>query len=265
MLREAAFAGQFYPGTREKLEKNLSELSEQAGKGEHNCSVVVAPHAGYIYSGKTAAFAYAALKNAKTYFIISPNHTGLGDEISIYPTGTWETPLGKIEINGELSRCFAEKLEIEFDDVAHAGEHSLEVQLPFLQHNFSGFKIVAITLATDDLGKLKKIAKAIYDCSKWEDVAVIASSDFTHFEPEEAAREKDLSAVKLVEGIEVENFHKLVLSNKMSICGFSAIVVAMEFCRLSGIEKGRLLKYATSADCSGDCSSVVGYAAISFK
>lgn len=269
MNREAAFAGSFYPADAKKLEEMLAEFFSKAKKElakKQKTRCIIAPHAGYFYSGQTAAFSYAAVKKAKTFVILSPNHTGYGAQVSIWPEGTWETPLEKAKINSALSKKIAEALGTETDVEAHLGEHSIEVQLPFLQYLFkNSFDFVAITIATDNLAELKKLGTAIAETTKSEDIAVIASSDFTHFEPEESARKKDLAAIKFIEKIDADGFYKEVVSKSLSICGYATIIAAMQYCLSSKVFKtGRLFHYDSSATASHDKANVVGYAAIGF-
>ncbi len=269
MNRKAAFAGSFYPADTAKLKEMLESFFSKAKKElakKQKTACVAAPHAGYAYSGQTAAFSFAALKKAKTFVILSPNHTGYGARVSIFPEGEWETPLGKAKINSALSKKIAEALGIETDIEAHLGEHSIEVQLPFLQYLFKkDFDFVAITLATNNLAELKKLGTAIAETTKGIDVAVIASSDFTHYEPEESAKKKDLAAIKFVEKIDIKGFYKEVVEKNLSICGYAAIIAAMQYCLLrKEFKTGRLLYYDNSATASHDKASVVGYAAIGF-
>jgi len=268
MNREAAFAGSFYPADKKKLTAMLdgffSGVQKETKREKTGC--VVAPHAGYVYSGQTAAFSYSALKKAKTFVILSPNHTGYGRSISIWPDGEWETPLGKAKVNSALSKKIAEALGTETDTEAHLGEHSIEVQLPFLQHSFgNNFDFVAITLGTGNLAGLERLGKAIAEKTNGMAVAVIASSDFTHFETEESAKKKDLAAIKFIEKIDIEGFYSEVGEKQLSICGYAAIIAAMKYCvSAKGFKKGRLLHYDSSATASRDKANVVGYAAIGF-
>jgi AmmeMemoRadiSam system protein B len=269
MQRTTVFAGQFYPSNKktlaENIDKYLANAKKEIGKSQkEKTNIVIAPHAGYIYSGQTAAYSFSVLEKAKTFIILSPNHTGIGREISIYPSGEWLTPLGKIKINNTLSKKIAEAMETETDETAHIGEHSIEVQLPFLQELFGSkeFEIVAITLATQSLEKLKKLAKAIAELTEKESVSIIASSDFTHFESLDSARQKDTAAIKLIEKLNVEAFFEKVEQEQLSICGYETITTAMEIARKKGKKTARLLHYDSSASASKDTTSVVGYAAI---
>lgn len=265
-MREAAFAGQFYPCARNALAEQIAGFFAGTGGKTHDAIAVVSPHAGYPFSGGVAAFSFSALRKASTYVVVSPNHTGIGEEISVFPPGEWETPLGRVKIDGKLAKKIAGGLGIGFDEVAHAGEHSIEVQLPFLQHLHGGdFRLVAITIAAHDFGVLKQLGEVLHRSAGGADAAFVASSDFTHYERDEITRRKDAEAIRLVEKMDAGGFHRLVLERRLSICGFAPICAVMECCRLEGIKAGKLLKYDTSASATGETGNTVGYASISFK
>lgn len=263
MLREAAFAGSFYPSSKEEVEKQISDFFNEVQGVSESTSVVIAPHAGYIYSGKVAAYAYSALKKFDTYIILSPNHTGLGEVISIYPAGEWETPLGKISVDDEVADAIAEKMGVERDPIAHIQEHSIEVQLPFIQKKFAGAKIVPITIGTSDAEVLEELGEVIFEVCGSR-VGVIASSDFSHQLLIEKAEELDMLALEFIKAGDIEGFSQIVRDKMMSICGYPGIVVAMHYCKKIGLVRGKLLKYDTSASETGDATAVVGYAAVGF-
>lgn len=188
-LREAAVAGSFYPKEKARLSADISGFFSNAGKAARDASVVVAPHAGYVYSGATAAHSFASLREHRTYVILSPNHTGLGEVVSVYPDGEWETPLGRVKVDSKAGSKISEILGIGQDTVAHIQEHSVEVQLPFLQSTFKKFSIVPVTIMANDLETLKEIGNTIWGvCGS--DVGIIASSDFSHYVPADEARKK---------------------------------------------------------------------------
>lgn len=259
--RQASVAGAFYPGQKEALCKQIEGFFAGLSKEEKsNC--VVAPHAGYVYSGKTAAYSFNALQESKTFVILSPNHRGLGPAISVSDADAWQTPLGNVPVDTNLREKLIEKLGIETDDLAHVQEHSIEVQLPFLLFLFKRFSILPITLMEHRLPELAKLAKGLAELKG--NFSLIASSDFSHFVQLQTAKEKDIAAIEKINKLDVEGFHKMVLEQRLSICGFAAIVAAMQYCKILGFKKGKLLHYNTSATASGDEASVVGYAAIGF-
>ncbi|MEM0359824.1 MAG: AmmeMemoRadiSam system protein B [Candidatus Diapherotrites archaeon] len=259
--RMPAVAGQFYPKSESQLKKTLENLFLNA-KTTPSSRAIIAPHAGYIYSGRTAALAHARLEKAETFVLLGPNHTGLGPSISVSESSEWITPLGRIKTDAVIAKKIIEKSAAEFDLLAHIGEHSLEVQLPFLQYRFGEFKIVPLTIASCSLKELLELGNAIAELKG--DIAVIASSDFSHFIPLKKAKEKDLEAIELALKVNPEGFHSLVSQKNLSICGHNAITVLLQYCKKKGLKKGELLEYCTSADRTGDQSSVVGYAGIAF-
>ncbi|HLD58454.1 MAG TPA: AmmeMemoRadiSam system protein B [archaeon] len=263
-LRESSVAGMFYPKQKNVLEKQLTDFFKGLKK-ESKTSAVIAPHAGYEYSGKTAAVSFNALAKAKTFILLGPNHTGLGSAISISNADCWETPLGKIEVDSETRKKLLEKLSLEADDLAHLQEHSIEVQLPFLQFLFSGFKIVPISIMATNFSKLIELGNSLAEICKEENVSIIASSDFSHFLPLENAREKDLDAISFIEKLDIKGFYGRVMEKRLSICGFAPITALMQYCRQKAFKKARLLKYDSSATATKDTGNVVGYAAISFE
>ncbi|MFH1895620.1 MAG: AmmeMemoRadiSam system protein B [archaeon] len=266
MNRNAILKGSFYPKEKKEIEKQLNSFYSKT-KTTKKTDYIIAPHAGTIYSGQTATWSYSLLNKPETVVILSPNHTGYGEEISVYPEGCWETPLGTTTVDSEAVEKITEFFpEARKDEIAHLQEHSIEVQLIFLQHLFKGFKIVPITLMTENPEKLEKLAQAIIYAEKTtgKKFTVIASSDFTHFEPEEKAKEKDFKAIELIKKLDVKAFHELVEKERLSICGHSPIEVLMNYCKTKGIKKAELIDYSNSGKITGDYSSVVAYASIGF-
>ncbi len=264
MKRQLGVSGNFYPENREELESALKEFLEAAPESPKS-RCVIAPHAGYFYSGKTAAFAYKALGKTKSFVILGTCHTGVGSEISVSNTANWVTPLGKTEIDSELRDSLLEILGIEADALAHIGEHSCDVQIPFIQFLFPKAKILPIVVGTQDIGKLEALGNALFEAQKGKSVSVVASGDFSHYIPEKEARKKDLEAIELIEKMDIAGFHSLVTEKQLSICGLAPFTAAMFFAKKLEVTKAKLLKYDTSASTSGDTDRVVGYAAIAFE
>jgi len=266
MNREAILQGSFYPKEKKEIEKQLSEFFSNT-KTTKKTDLIISPHAGTIYSGQTAAHSFSLLNKPETAIILSPNHTGYGEEISVYPKGKWLTPLGETEVDEKAVEKITEFFpEAKKDETAHLQEHSIEVQLIFLQYLFKDFKIVPITLMTENSEKLEKLAEALIETEKatGKKFTVIASSDFTHFESEEKAKEKDFKAIELIKKMDVKGFHELVESQRLSICGHSPIEVLMSYCKKKDIIKAELIKYNTSGEKTGDKTNVVAYASIGF-
>jgi len=265
-MRDPIVAGYFYPSDKKELEKMLEKFFEKARtevKERESAMGIVAPHAGYIYSGLTAAYAYAALprKLKKTIVIIGPNHTGYGSEVSVYPGGKWKTPLGEVEIDEDfvddlIRNCrFAEK-----DEAAHMYEHSIEVQLPFLQFLYgSNFKIVPICLMNQSLEVAESLADAFIRINK--EFIVVASSDLNHYESYEITQKKDMELIKAIISLDLKKFYKTLENLNVSACGYGAIAILMSLTKkLNG--KIELIKHSTSAETSKDYSAVVGYCAL---
>ena len=277
MIRPPVVAGSFYPLNKEMLLKQIEKcfshpLGPQKIEEDPNIVAAVAPHAGYIYSGPVAAWTYSKIKKAN-YIILGPNHTGLGPVFAVYPKGKWATPLGKVEVDEEFAKMLVDANPLlEFDVVAHDHEHSIEVQLPFLQYRFGNdFKFVPIAVLNyaptqDFLKKCESVATTIAsmvkESSKW---IVIASSDFTHYEPYDYAMMADNYYIKAIEALDATEFFARLEEKNASVCGFGPIAIAMIVAKKLGASKGVLLKYATSGDITGDTSNVVGYASIIFK
>ena len=261
-VRTEAVAGLFYPNTKEKITNKLNSFFKTLPK-ENKTSCIIAPHAGYDYSGQTAAIAFNALKKAPCFVILSPSHTGLGEAISVSAADSWQTPLGTIPVDKKAREELLEKLGIEADGVAHVQEHSIEVQLPFLQHQFKEFTILPVTIMAQDLEKLKELGNALAELKA--NISVIASGDFTHHEPLETAKEKDLKAIEKIKKLDLEGFYEMVVGQNMSICGLAPITALIQYCKKKEFKQGKLLKYDTSATSTEESSNVVGYAAIKFE
>lgn len=267
MIRRAVVAGQFYPGDKTSLLKMLETFFEQVGTVQKlDMKAAIVPHAGYIYSGKTAGSLYKLVsKDIETAIILGPNHTGLGSEYSIMQRGSWATPLGEVKIDEEVTEQLSKDAEMLEDDFeAHRREHSIEVHVPFLQYINPKIKIVPIVLAGHNLEKLKIIAEtiALVVKEKAKKILVIASSDMTHYEEAEEAREKDKHAIETIVALDDEKFIQTIKKYSVSMCGVLPCYVSMHFAKKMGSMSGKLIEYSNSGDVSGDYSSVVGYAAI---
>jgi AmmeMemoRadiSam system protein B len=268
-IRHPAVAGSFYPSDREKLSSQLNEFFSKAGQ-EQKCRIVVSPHAGYAYSGQGAANAIASLVPAKAFIILGPNHTGMGQEFSLMKEGVWKTPLGDTEVDSSIAKELIESGTAEPDDWAHASEHSIEVQLPFLQHRFgAGFSFVPVCImntgySDDFLEKVERLGKAIAEMMRGREIGLIASSDFSHFVPAKSAKRFDMEAIDKIKSLDAKGFFRTLQKNRASVCGFGPIAAAISAAKELGVEKAELLSYTNSGDVTGDHSSVVAYAAIGF-
>jgi len=274
-MRYEAFAGSFYTfdkkGLGQFIDKALQEANVDKGIAEHAVSFV-APHAGYIYSGRVAAYTYKAInimasaRKVDTFIIIGPNHTGYGTPISV-SAEDWHMPFGIVKNDLELSKLITEKSNyINLDESAHSNEHSIEVQLPFLQKTVENPKCVFICMGDQSIEASRELAKAVLDASKelGREIAIIASSDFNHYESAEVAKNKDMPAIEALLKLDYLEFNKRLEQSGDTACGFGPITVAAIFAKEKGAKSGHLLKYANSGDANGDYSSVVAYASIIF-
>jgi hypothetical protein len=226
---------------------------------------LLSPHAGYIYSGPVAGAAISKIKFRDTFIILGPNHTGKGKPLSIMTRGAWKTPLGEVQIDSELGgRLLATSSYLQEDSGAHLHEHSIEVQIPFLQYFKNDIEIVPIALAysTGEIYKQigKEIANAIKDSNKG--VVIIASSDMTHHESQESARRKDTQAIEAILDLNEDELLKRVGELNISMCGYAPAISLISAAKELGATQAELVKYQTSGDTTGDYSSVVGYAGI---
>jgi AmmeMemoRadiSam system protein B len=264
-MRSPAVAGQFYPRHPEDLNEELEDaFSDVVGGEALPIRGAVVPHAGYVYSGAVAAEVYARLPKRETYVLIGPNHHGLGLPVAL-SRDSWMTPLGVAECDLELADLLMGSI-IEVDESAHLYEHSLEVQIPFLQHRFEGFKILPICMGLQDEETAIEVGEAVGEAAKslGRDCTVIASSDFTHYEPQEEARRKDAQVIEAILRMDVAAVYKTVYGLNLSACGYGPISATITASKILGAKTGKLLRYSTSGDVIGDFSQVVGYGAIAF-
>lgn len=266
--RQPLVSGAFYPSDRRVLLKMLSSFISRSATKEA-CKAIICPHAGYIFSGKTAGLTYGRAEIPDTAIILGPNHTGFGPDYSISDADQWETPLGKTPLDKKLIRSLKEKCALLIEESsAHAGEHSIEVQLPFLQFINSNIKIVPFCLGghphNHAWGKIgKAIAEAV--CEHSQKVILIASSDLTHYESEQNAKEKDLKAIESIIEMNEQLLVRKVIEEDISMCGLAPVVTAITASKLLGARQAELVRYTTSAEASGNKEQVVGYAGIIIK
>ncbi len=267
MIREAIVAGKFYPDSPARLKEMIEGMVDERAKKEDAIGLV-SPHAGYVYSGSVSGAVVSLIKLKDTYIIIGPNHTGMGKPFSIMTQGAWKTPLGKVDIDTELAgRILASSRYLEEGSEAHRLEHSIEVQLPFLQYFGKQFKLVPIVLSYADINVYKEIGQAIAVAIKSirRKTIIIASSDMTHYETQNLAREKDNRAIEAILELNEDKLAKRIKDFNITMCGYAPVVSLITAARELGAGKAELAKYQTSGDVSGDYSSVVGYAGIIIK
>jgi len=267
MEREPIVAGQFYPASLKTLTDQIESFVE-IGIRKEKVKGVVSPHAGYIYSGKVAVEVFSKIEIPDTVVLIGPSHTGTGDMFALYPGGSWKTPFGSLVIDRELSESILKHSElISEDEQAHSYEHSLEVQLPIMQYFKKDFKIVPIVVSQTDIESCEKIAFAISEAIKdsKREILIVASSDMTHYEPEESAKGKDQKAIDAIIDLDEELLFNRIREYNISMCGYIPTVIMLAASKRLGAKEGELVKYMTSGDVSGDHDSVVGYAGVIVK
>ncbi|MHC1582288.1 MAG: MEMO1 family protein [Candidatus Syntropharchaeia archaeon] len=263
-MRKPAVAGQFYPGNPKELEEMLRYCFSDVVFEKEPVFGGVVPHAGYVYSGRVAAHVFSKLPEAETFVILGPNHHGIGSMVAL-STERWRTPLGEVDVDHEFIELLPKRI-IDTDETAHRYEHSIEVQIPFIQYMFSSFKIVPICMGMQDRETARDIGNELFEAISNYDrkVVFLASSDFTHYEPDEVARENDKYAIEPIIRLDVAEFYTRIYKRNVSACGVGPIASVMETVKKLGAGGGKLVKYETSGDVTGDRSSVVGYAGIVF-
>ncbi len=279
MVRMPVVAGSFYEGERDLLLRRLESCftgSEGPGRlpqgtpgNAREIKALISPHAGYVYSGAAAAHSYLRLfedGQPERIVIFGPNHTGLGAPIAV-STDDWETPLGTVSNDRALANMIINTNQYaQADSVAHGGEHSIEVQIPFLQFIFgSGISIVPIAIRTWDWAVIESLGKTVAALAEDMDILVIASSDFTHFESAKVARMKDFQALEYLEQMDPRGFLEFVHRHRISICGAGPIAAALVFANEVGAVQFNLLKYTHSGVVTGSDDSVVAYVAADFE
>jgi AmmeMemoRadiSam system protein B len=262
MQRQPAVAGYFYPGTRSELERQLSELLPEREK--IHADAIVVPHAGYIYSGAVAGEVYASVTLPDTFIILCPNHTGHGSDFDIYPGGEWLTPLGPAYVDQELVEELIQRFpRATKDGRAHVKEHSLEVQIPFLQYlKGNNIRFLPICVRQMRYEYLEELGQAVADIVKASrrEILVISSTDMTHYEPKESANRKDRLAITQIEQLNAKGLYDTIHKYDISMCGYLPTTSTIISANNLSCTKGTLVKYATSGDVTHDYQSVVGYA-----
>ena len=264
MVRNPVVSGKFYPRSPAQLESLIAGMLDK-GTVRDDVIGLILPHAGYTYSGLVTGATISRIRFKDTFIIMGPNHTGMGKSLSIMTKGKWKTPLGDVEIDTELSRqILAECRHLEEDDTAHRYEHSIEVQLPFLQYFKRDIKIVPIMLSASGGAAYKRLGKEMAKAIKSlkREVVIIASSDMTHYESQESAQEKDTQAIKAVLDLDEDELLKRVDELNISMCGYAPTVSLIAAARELGANEAELVRYQTSGDTTGDYTAVVGYAGI---
>ena len=279
-IRRPTVASQFYESDAEALKAQISScFLDRLGPQKlprvnfhsHPRNVVglICPHAGYRYSGPVAAHGFYELAldgKPDSVVLLGPNHTGFGSALSLMREGIWRTPLGDVEVDSKLADNILHETQIvDVDEVAHRFEHSIEVQLPFLQFLYGNeFKIVPISFLMQDYDSAIEVGRALVEALDATNTVVVASSDLTHYEPAELAAAKDQAALKAVVDLDEKRFYQTIETQRITVCGYGPIASLLAY--VKGVNaKATLLSYHNSGDVTGDYSSVVGYASVSFR
>lgn len=263
-VRESAVAGHFYPGTRAQLLAMLDKFVPEEKKKQ--ARAVISPHAGYVYSGQVAGRTFSKVIIPDTVVLLGPNHTGYGAAYSVAGHTKWQTPLGEVGIDKRLAKRLLDESDyLEEDNQAHLQEHSLEVQVPFLQYLNPRVKIVPIALsgppenpAWSEIGLI--IAKTIRESG--QEVLIVASSDMTHYEDQASAENKDRYALDAIKALNERLLAKRIEERNISMCGYAAVMISLIASKHLGAATAEVVEYRTSGEVSGDYGQVVGYAGV---
>jgi len=267
-LREPAVAGLFYPGDPETLRRDVRSYTSSSTK-KIRATACVVPHAGYVYSGHVAGAVFGRVELPQRFIVLCPNHTGLGAPLAIMSRGAWRTPLGMVPIDTSLADTLKALFPmLQEDNGAHLKEHAIEVELPFLQTDLAEFSFVPIAVGTGRFELLQKLGEAVaaallrdreYAPGK---ILIVASSDMNHYESDEVTRVKDKLALNPLLALDPGGLYEAVIKEEISMCGFGPAVAALTAAKQLGAQSAELVKYATSAEVSGDYDRVVGYAGV---
>ena len=279
-VRRPTQAGTFYAGDAKALRAQIEscflhpfgprKLPEVDAHGPRRVAGLVCPHAGYMYSGPVAANAFYELAldgKPDTIVILGPNHTGYGSALALMDEGVWKTPLGDVEVDTLVAREIVQETRlVDVDEMAHKFEHSVEVQLPFLQYLFGNeFKFVPVCFQLQDFASADEVGNALVEVLSERNAVIIASSDMTHYEPQTNAERKDLAALEAVKAMDAKRFVAIIEERNITACGFGPIAALITAAKGLLAKESTVLRYKTSGDITGDKSSVVGYAAVSFR
>lgn len=266
VIRPPAVAGRFYPGEDSTLRHAIEDLSSgHLPEIKQKALAAVSPHAGYVYSGGVAAETLGRIIIPETVILLGPNHTGKGKPAAL-STATWDMPMGRVPVDRELAQAILEETDyIEEDEAAHTYEHSLEVQIPFLQFSQPNLSIVPITISHVSYQVLDEIGLALAEVierNNDKDILIVASSDMTHYEPREAAEKKDHYALKKLADMDPNMLYRSVTGHGISMCGIMPVTIALIAALELGARKTELVRYTDSGEMTGDTSQVVGYAGV---
>lgn len=283
MIRKPAVCGTFYPADANELRESIKDsflspfgvgnipLDVRDFNGSDYPVNVMVPHAGFMYSGSVASHAYYEIAKhgiPDVFIILSPNHTGFGSEVSVCNEGKWRTPLGDVSVDNEFADAmisFSDIATVDFE--AHIQEHSIEVQLPFLQFLSNNFEIVPVTITNQSISSSNDLAKAIVEAGNnvGKSYCIIASTDLSHFNTQERANKVDGFVLEDIEEMNEFKLFEEIVQYNITMCGYGPVMTNIIVSKMTGKENCNILSYLTSGDISGDFSKVVGYASAIFK
>ncbi|HXC47389.1 MAG TPA: AmmeMemoRadiSam system protein B [Candidatus Sulfotelmatobacter sp.] len=269
MLRLPAVAGQFYPADPRELTRLIRKFSaEDPGVKKTRVRACLVPHAGYIYSGGVAGAVFARIILPKQVLVLGVRHSPMGEDLAILSEGAWRTPLGDAPVNATLAQRVKTGCPgLREDSVAHSREHSLEVEIPFLQILDPGFSFVPVAVGTlrfEELHEMGMGLARVLNESR-EGILVVTSSDMNHYEPDDVTRVKDAKAIDRLKAVDARGLFEVCRKEKISMCGLGPAVVMLTAMKELGVETGEVVRYATSGDVNGDRDAVVGYAGMIFS
>jgi AmmeMemoRadiSam system protein B/AmmeMemoRadiSam system protein A len=270
MIKEANVAGGFYSADPKELSDSIDNLEASTGPvpTDRKVEIAIAPHAGYPYSGPVAAYTFKAIarNHYKTVVIIGPSHYFPFEGISVWPRGGFKTPLGVVPVDEDFAQALLkENPKFQFLPDVFEREHSIEVELPFLQKTFSHVRIVPILMGDPDAQVCHDLAVALDKLiGKRDDVLILISSDMSHYYPYDVGNGMDALALQAIREVNPKKFFEGCISRKFEMCGFVPVTTALIYAKLRGIKHIEVLKHANSGDTSGDKSRVVGYSSVIF-
>lgn len=265
MSRMPAVANMFYPGDKGRLEEQLSTLLRPVPEPKRVLAAI-SPHAGYMYSGEVAGAVFSQIRVPEAVVILGPNHRGFGTTVAVNASGVWDMPLGPVPINSALAESILKVstsgVKIKDDSEAHEMEHSIEVQVPFLQSLQPGLSIVPIALSHLKYDACQEVGRALAEGIRnhGEEVLLVASTDMTHYESQESAKAKDQIAIDCILDLDPRGLYETVDRHQISMCGVIPTTIVLEAGKILGAGRAELVQYATSGDVTGDYAQVVGYA-----
>lgn len=265
LIRSPSVAGRFYPADPRILAGEIDTYTPATAKSPARACMV--PHAGYMYSGHVAGAVFASVEIPSRCILLGPRHFPYGAPMSILTEGTWAMPFGEAPIDSTLASQIAHACpRLRDDPVAHETEHSLEVQIPFLQRLAPNLQFVPIVLASDRFGALEELGHGLARvlAAQRDPVLIVISSDMNHYESDQLTRIKDRRAIDRILAIDPAGLFDTVREEEISMCGYAAAVASLVALKDLGVKEAKLVRYATSGDVSGDRDEVVGYAGIVF-